>query len=355
MVNVTLCSKCKEKPDESSLSFGKYYTDHIFKMYYSPDKGWHNAAVEPYASFVLDPAVMTFHYGQAIFEGLKAFIGKKDGKITLFRPWENFARMNRSAARMCIPAFDEQLALKGLLALIKADKEWIPKSDGTSLYIRPTIIATDRHLGVRASDTYLFYIMLSPVAAYYANGFAPVSLYVEDYYTRSSLGGTGEAKCSGNYAASIIAGEKANKLGFDQVLWLDSCEKKYVEEVGSMNIFFIIDGTAVTPKLDGTILPGITRDSIIKLLQAEGIPVSQRRISITAVIEKARNGQLTEAFGTGTAAVVSPVGSLTYGGSTVKVGGGGCGQITQRMYDTLTGIQKGVLEDKFGWLLKPDI
>lgn len=351
MIKVNLCKQKKSKVDENSLGFGRYFTDHIFKMDYNPAEGWHNARIEPYSRFALDPSAMMFHYGQSIFEGLKAFRNNA-GEIALFRPRDNFARMNRSADRMAIPRFDEEVAYSGLLKLLEIEKDWVPKTDGTSLYIRPTIIALDENLGVCASSTYLFYIILSPVAAYYASGFAPVSLYVEEFYSRSALGGTGEAKCSGNYAASIIAGEKAHKLGFDQVLWLDSKEKKYVEEVGSMNIFFMFGNEAVTPSLDGTILPGITRDSIIKILKSQGFKVTERRITIDEVINSASNGTLTEVFGTGTAAVVSPVASLNYQGKNCIIGDGSCGWVTARLYVTLTDIQKGRVADEFDWTVK---
>lgn len=351
MIKVELSKNLKAKTDESDLGFGRHFTDHMFVMDYSKEKGWHGARVVPYGNFQIDPAAMVFHYGQEIFEGLKAF-WDKDENITMFRPQENLARMNRSAERMCIPQFDEDLVLEGLKQLVKIDKDWIPKSEGTALYIRPTIICTDPFLGVRAGDNYIFYIILSPVGAYYSKGFAPVSLYVEEFYTRSSQGGTGEAKCGGNYAASLMAGEKAKKKGFDQVLWLDSSEKKYVEEVGSMNIFFVIDGEVVTPSLDGTILPGITRKSIIELLKKDGYIVTERKVSIDEIVSAAEFGKLNEAFGTGTAAVISPVGSLSYKDQSFTINNNEVGAITKMLYDKLTGIQKDIYKDENNWLVK---
>lgn len=351
MIKVTLTKNLKKKQPEDKLGFGKFFTDYMFKMDYSIEKGWNNPRIEPYSSIPFDPSLMTFHYGQEIFDGLKAF-KDKDNNVTLFRPRDNFVRMNHSAERLCIPNFDVEIVMEGLTELIKLEKDWIPKADGTALYIRPTIIATDQYLGVKASDTYLFFIILSPVGAYYAHGFAPVSLLVEDFYTRASDGGTGEAKCGGNYATSLIAGNKAKKLGFDQVLWMDAKYKKYIEEVGSMNMFVIIDGVILTPSLDGTILPGITRNSIIKVLKDGGYKVVERKISIDEIIEAHKNGKLDEAFGTGTAAVVSPVGKLSYKGVEYIIGSGETGKITQMLYDKLTGIQKGRYEDKFNWLVR---
>ena len=272
--------------------------------------------------------------------------------MRVFRPEENFKRMNRSAERMCIPQIDEKKVLEGMFELLRLEKDWIPTAPGTALYIRPSIIATNVALGVHASSEYLFFIILSPVGSYYAHGLAPTRLLVEDYYTRATVGGTGEAKCIANYAVSLKAGEEAEKKGFDQVLWLDANEKKYVEEVGSMNMFFVIDGEVVTPELVGSILPGITRKSSIELLRAHGYKVSERRVSIDEVIEAQKNGKLNEAFGTGTAAVISPVGMMEYKGTDYVVNGGEMGEITKWLYDTITGIQTGRLPDPFGWVVK---
>lgn len=351
MINVTLAKNLKTKTSDDKLVFGKTFSDHMFVMNYSTEKGWFNPRIKPYAPFTLDPSALVFHYGQTIFEGLKAFIDDEKN-ITLFRPRDNFIRMNRSADRMCIPHIDVDLAMEGLTELIKLEKDWIPKAEGTSLYIRPSIIATDPFLGVKVSDTYIFFIILSPVGPYYSGGFAPVSLYVENFYTRASEGGTGEAKCGGNYASSLIAGNKAKKLGFDQVLWLDAKTKTYIEEVGSMNMFVVIDGEVLTASLDGTILPGITRSSIIQILKDEGYKVTERKISITEIIKAHDDGKLDESFGTGTAAVVSPVGKLNYNGKDYVIGDGNTGKITKMLYDRLTGIQKGKYADKYNWLYK---
>ena len=341
----------KEKPaDQSKLGFGKIFTDYMLTMRYRDGK-WQEMKIEPYGPVEFDLATTVFHYAQGIFEGLKAFRNEK-GEIRVFRPEENFKRMNRSAERMCIPLIDEKQVLEGLYELLKIEREWIPTAPGTALYIRPCIIATNAALGVHASKEYLFFIILSPVGSYYAHGLAPTRLLVEDYYTRATVGGTGEAKCIANYAVSLKAGEEAEKKGFDQVLWLDANEKKYVEEVGSMNMFFVIDGEVVTPALVGSILPGITRKSSIELLKAHGYTVSERRVSIDEVIRAQENGTLNEAFGTGTAAVISPVGMMEYKGQDYSVNGGQMGAITKWLYDTITGIQSGRLEDPYGWVVK---
>ncbi len=349
-MKVILSKNLKQKPaDESKLGFGKIFTDHMFTMEYEEGKGWHNPTIKPYAPIEIDPATSVLHYAQGIFEGMKAFIDV-NGEIALFRPSENFKRMNRSAERMCIPQFDEQTAMEGLKELIKVDRDWIPKKEGTALYIRPTIVATDAMLGVHAAKKYLFFIILSPVGAYYAHGLEPVKIYVEDFYVRSAVGGTGEAKCIGNYAASMKAAEVAEKKGFDQVLWLDAKDKKYVEEVGSMNIFFVIGDTVVTPMLTGSILPGITRKSAIEILKSKNIKVEERRISVDELEKAADCGQLKEAFGTGTAAVISPVGMIEYKGKDITINGGAMGEITKMLYDEITGIQTGKVADKFGWI-----
>lgn len=349
MIKVTLSENLKQKPNADKLVFGRVFTDHMFKMNYNPQEGWHNAQIIPYSHFELEPSALVFHYGQAIFEGLKAYKGK-DGKITMFRPRDNFIRMNRSAERLCIPQIDIDFVMKALTQLVELEKDWIPEAEGTALYIRPAIIATDACLGVKISDTYIFFIILSPVGAYYKNGFAPVKLYVEENYTRASSGGTGEAKCAGNYAACLIAEKKAKEMGYDQVLWLDGKEKKYIEEVGSMNFFVIIDGEVLTAALDGTILPGITRNSIINVLKDKGYKVTERKVSIDEILQAHKNGKLDEAFGTGTAAVVSPVSKLCYKGNEYVIGDGNTGKTTAMLYDTLTGIQKGKYEDIFNWL-----
>lgn len=339
----------KSKPeDESRLGFGDIFTDHMFRMDYVEGKGWLNPRIEPYGPILLDPAAMSIHYGQQIFEGLKAY-GSKDGRILLFRPQENFLRMNRSARRLCMPELDVDFALEALKKLIEIEKEWVPRSKGTSLYIRPTMLATEPHLGVRPAKEYLFYIILGPVGAYYKEGLNPVKIYVEDKYVRAAKGGTGEAKTAGNYAASLLAAELAKKKGFTQVLWLDAAEKKYVEEVGTMNMFFVFDGEVATAPLDGSILPGVTRDSVIKLLRSWGITVKERNIPIEEVITKAKDGTLREAFGTGTAAVISPVGQITYKDMDFTVNNGVMGELSQRLYNELVAIQYGEAPDPFGW------
>ncbi len=339
----------KDKPKfDNTLGFGKYFTDYMFTMKYTAEKGWHDGKIEPNEPVKFDLATTIFHYAQGIFEGMKAF-KQPDGKIAVFRPEENWARMNRSAKRMCIPEFPEDIVEEGLEELLKLEKDWIPEAPGTALYIRPTIVATRIMLGVHASTEYLFFIILSPVGSYYAHGLEPTKLLVEDFYVRSAIGGTGEAKCLGNYAASMKAGEEAEKKGFDQVLWLDAQEKKYVEEVGSMNMFFVIDGEVVTPALVGSILPGITRKSCLHVLRDKGYKVSERRISIDEVVNAAQNGKLDEAFGTGTAAVISPVGMIRYKGKDYQINGGKMGDITRMLYDTITGIQYGKIADPYGW------
>lgn len=351
-ISVRLNGALKRKPeDESKLGFGRIFTDHMLLMDYNRSAGWHDLRVEPYHTFEMDPAALVFHYGQTIFEGLKCY-RREDGGLQLFRPRDNFLRMNRSAERLSIPAFDAEDALNGLIKLIEVEKDWVPSAEGTTLYIRPTLIATDPFVGVRAGDEYMFYIILSPVGAYYANGLKPVGIYVEDEYVRAVRGGIGYAKTAGNYAASLKAGEEAKKKGYDQVLWLDGVERKYAEEVGSMNIMFVIDGKLVTPELNGSILPGITRDSILKLAAHKGIPVEERKISIDEVFDAAQTGRLTDAFGTGTAAVISPIGELNYGGRKIIVNDGEIGVTAKELYDALVDIQFGKTPDPFDWIVR---
>ena len=350
-LNVTKASSLKPKPqDETALGFGRLFTDHMLTIKYKAGKGWHDAQIRPFENFSLSPACLVFHYSQTIFEGLKAY-HTPDG-IKLFRPWENFKRMNVSARRLCIPEIDEAFALDAMTELLRIERDWVPKSDGTSLYIRPTIIATDPFLGVKAGEEYLFFIILSPVGAYYASGLAPVDIYVEDEYVRAVVGGTGFAKTGANYAASLAAGELAHEKGFSQVLWLDGCEKKYVEEVGSMNIFFKIRGELYTAPLEGSILPGITRDSVIRLAKDTfGVNVREERIAIADIFAENEKGGLEEVFGTGTAAVVSPVGGMTWEGKNIRISGGRMGDLTGKLYNKLTGIQYGREKDDFGWTI----
>ena len=351
-VQMNLSRNLKDKPaDESKLGFGHIFTDHMLMINYTDGKGWHDARIVPYGNLSLDPACQVLHYGQEIFEGLKCYRTPQGG-FNLFRPRANFERFARSAERMGMAPLPVEDGLETLLALLDVDKEWTPHQEGTSLYIRPTMIATDNHLGVSTSSTYLYYVILSPSGAYYASGLAPVGIYVEDSYVRAVRGGIGFAKTGGNYAASIRAGEIAEEKGYTQVLWLDGVEQKYVEEVGAMNMMFVIDGKIVTPMLNGSILPGITRDSILKLAKHLGYETEERRIAIQEVFDAAHAGHLNEAFGTGTAAVVSPVGALCWNGEKLIINNGEIGPIAQKLYDTLTGIQYGELKDDFGWVVK---
>ena len=341
----------KEKPDMNNLGFGNYYTDYMFVMHYTEGKGWHDARIEPYGPLTMDPASMVLHYGQATFEGLKAYYGV-NGDIRLFRPEKNMARLNESNKRLCIPEFDGDFVIEGIKKLVNIEKEWIPTAPGTSLYIRPFVIATDVHVGVHPSHTYKFIVILSPVGAYYKEGINPVKIYVEDDFVRAVKGGLGYAKTAANYAASLKSQVIAEEKGYTQVLWLDGIERKYIEEVGTMNVMFVIDGEVVTPELNGSILPGITRMSTIELLKDAGYKVTERRVSIEEVFEAAENGKLDEAFGTGTAAVISPIGLLEWEGKKVVINDGKIGPISQKVYDTITGIQSGAVEDKFGWVTK---
>ena len=344
----------KTKPDYDKLGFGNYYTDHMFLMNYTKGIGWHDARIVPYGPLSLDPATMVFHYAQEMFEGLKAYY-TPEGKIQLFRPQKNIARMNNTNRRLCIPEIDPEDALQAIKAIVEMDKDWVPQEEGKSLYIRPFIIATDVHLGVHPSKTYLFAIILSPVAAYYAAGINPVKIFIEREYVRAVRGGTGFAKVGGNYASSLKGQEKAESMGYAQVLWLDGIERKYIDEVGAMNVFFVIDGEVITPSLDaGNILPGVTRASAIELLKSWGITVTERRLAIDEVLTAAREGRLNEAFGTGTAAVISPIGELNDDGVKHILNNNEIGPISQRLYDQLTGIQWGKTEDAFGWTVAVD-
>ncbi|TYO99105.1 branched chain amino acid aminotransferase [Geothermobacter ehrlichii] len=337
--------------DEANLVFGKQFTDRMFVMEYDAGRGWHSARIQPYAPFTLDPAAMVLHYAQEIFEGLKAF-RREDGSVVLFRPADNVARFNRSARRMCMPEVDEEFFLDAIRQLVRLEERWVPRSHGTSLYIRPTMIASEPMLGVRPADSYLCYVILSPVGAYYKGGIAPVKIWISDFYVRAAHGGTGEVKTGGNYAASLYAAREAAERGYDQVLWLDAKHKRYVEEVGSMNMCFVFDGKLVTSPLHGTILDGITRRSILTLAREMGLEVEERALTVDEIFEGVESGRLTEAFGTGTAVVVSPVGQFTYQGKTVRLGDGETpGEITRKLYDTLTGIQYGRLPDPHGWVV----
>lgn len=339
----------KAKPDQSNLGFGQHFSDHMFIMDYSREKGWYDPRIIPYGPLQLDPSTMVFHYGQAIFEGLKAY-KSKDDKIFLFRPEMNMKRINNSNARMSIPEIDEDFAVEAAKALVSIERDWIPTKPGTSLYVRPFIISTDPYLGVRASNTYKFIIILSPSGAYYPSGINPVKILIENEYVRAVRGGTGFAKTPANYAASLKAQEIAHDKGYVQVLWLDGVERKYIEEVGSMNVFFKIDGEVITPSLDGSILPGITRDSVIHLLKHWGLKVSERKLAVQELFDAHAAGKLEEAFGTGTAAVISPIGELNWNDHIVTLTEGKIGKLSAKLYETITGIQNGDLKDEFNWL-----
>jgi len=350
-IRIERTSSPKSKPDQSSLGFGKYFTDHMFVMEYSPDKGWHDPKIVPYAPLQLDPSFMVFHYGQAVFEGLKAY-KVDDGRILLFRPSKNMERLNISNERLCIPPIDVEFGVEAIKTLVKVDADWIPSEEGTSLYIRPFIISTDPYLGVKPSSTYKFIIILSPVGAYYPEGINPVKIYVEDKYVRAVVGGLGYAKTPANYAASLKAQVDAMKKGYTQVLWLDGIEKKYIEEVGTMNVFFKINGEVYTPALSGSILPGVTRDSTIELLKSWNIKVHEDKISIQQIYDAHAEGTLEEAFGTGTAAVISPIGELDWAGNKITINNGETGGLAKRIYDYITGIQYGKVKDEFGWTVE---
>jgi len=349
-LSITRSENLKPKPDDAKLGFGTLFTDHMFNMDYSIDGGWHAPRIESYGAIEMDPATMFLHYGQGVFEGLKAYRADS-GQIQLFRPQENFKRLNRSCRRLCIPEVDEAFALESLKQLIALEKDWVPGAPETSLYIRPTIIAMDPFLGVRAAHTYRYFIILSPVGAYYPEGFNPVKIMVTSDYVRAVRGGVGEAKTPGNYAASLLAGEKAHDAGYTQVLWLDGVEQKYLEEVGAMNIFFVIDDEIITPELNGSILPGVTRKSVIALAKHWNEKVSERKISIDEVIDTHAAGRLKEVFGAGTAAVISPVGEIKYGDQVITINDNQTGPVAQKYYTAITNIQYGRAEDPLGWVV----
>lgn len=351
-IKYELAKTLKEKPaDESKLGFGHIFTDHMFIMNYDIGEGWHDARIVPYGDISLSPAAMCLHYGQEIFEGLKAY-RTAEGKIQLFRPDENFKRMNVSNERMVIPQINEQDAMEALMALLNVEKDWVPYSEGTALYIRPFIFATDPYVGVRPADHYMFMIILSPSGAYYSTGLNPVKIYVESNYVRAVRGGTGFAKTAANYAISLAGQNEAHKQDYEQVLWLDGVERKYIEEVGSMNIFFVIDGEIITPALTGSVLSGITRKSAIEICRSKGYKVTERKISIQEVADAYDAGKLDEVFGTGTAAVISPVGHLKWEDKIMEINDNKIGQISQMLYDTMTGIQWGKIPDEFGWTVE---
>ena len=339
----------KEKPEASTLGFGKFFSDHMFIMDYSNDKGWYDARIVPFANLSLHPASTVLHYGSEIFEGLKAY-RRADGKVQLFRPMENIRRLNTSAERLCLPQIPEDMAYEALTEFVKVEQDWTPSEPGTSLYLRPFLFGNDESLGVHAVHNATFVIIASPVGSYYKEGINPVRIMIEDEDVRAVRGGTGYAKCGGNYAASNRAGERAAQQGYSQVLWLDGVERKYIEEVGAMNVMFKIGDEIVTPMLSGSILPGITRKSCLEVLRKEGYKVSERLLSIDELSKAMADGTLEEAWGCGTAAVISPIGELCYKGVKYTVNNGEIGTVTQHLYDTLTGIQWGKIEDEFGWI-----
>ena len=349
-IELTKTPKAKPVPGQK-LGFGKIFTDHMFVMNYTEGKGWHDARIEPFHNISLSPAAMVYHYGQEMFEGLKAYKGE-DGQVFLFRPDMNAKRTNATNDRLVIPQLPIEDFVQAVSAVVDVDRDWIPTEPGTSLYIRPFIIATDEFLGVAPSKTYLFMVILSPSGAYYESGLAPVGIWIEDEYVRAVRGGIGFAKTGGNYAASLIAQQKAHDAGYSQVLWLDGVERKYIEEVGAMNIFFKIDGKVVTPALSGSILPGITRDSTIQLCKEWGYEVQERKISAEELLQAQKDGTLEEVFGTGTAAVISPVGKLRYQDEVMTIGNGETGPLSMKLYETITGIQTGKLPDNKGWRVK---
>ncbi len=349
-IEKTTQPKAKPAPGQK-LGFGKIFTDHMFVMNYTEGKGWHDPRIVPFQNISLSPAAMVYHYGQEMFEGLKAY-KNPDGNVYLFRPDMNAKRTNASNDRLVIPQLPEEDFVQAVSAVVDVDRDWIPTEPGTSLYIRPFIIATDEFLGVAPSKTYLFMIILAPSGAYYESGLAPVGIWIEDEYVRAVRGGIGYAKTGGNYAASLIAQKKAHDAGYSQVLWLDGVDRKYIEEVGAMNIFFKIDGKVVTPALNGSILPGITRNSVIQLCQKWGYTVEERKISVEELIAAQKEGKLEEVFGTGTAAVISPVGKLRYMDDVMTIGDGQTGALSLKLYETITGIQLGNLPDEMGWRVK---
>jgi branched-chain amino acid aminotransferase len=350
-IRVVKATTHKPKPKDSELGFGNVFTDHMFVADFQEEKGWYDPRVEPYRPLSLDPAAAVLHYAQGVFDGLKAFRGV-DGKVRLFRPQKHVERLNNSARHLCIPPLDPELALRSLVTLVGNEREWVPKAIGTSLYIRPTIIASEPFLGVRPAKSYIYFVILSPVGAYYPEGMAPVKIRVEERHVRAVEGGLGDTKTGANYAASLMAGEEAKHEGFTQVLWLDGVHRKYIDEVGTMNIMVKIAGEVITPPLAGTILPGVTRDSVLTLLRDWGSKVSERQVSIDEVVDAYTSGTLEEVFGTGTAAVISPVGELAFKSRRMVVNGGTIGPTTQKLYDAIVGIQYGKLADPHGWMVE---
>lgn len=352
-IEVQRTAALKAKPPEDTLGFGRFFTDHLFRMEYTAERGWHSPRIVPYGPLGVDPAAAAFHYAQAVFDGAKAFRGA-DGTVRVFRLEDHCRRLNASAARLCMPTLELDVLKQSILELVSVEKAWVPHARGTSLYLRPTIIATEGFLGVRPAEQYTYFCIVSPVGSYFSGGQQPVSIWVEEHYTRAAPGGLGAAKAAANYAASLTAAVEAKKRGYSQVLWLDALEHKYIEEVGTMNLFVRIGDEVITPPLDGTFLPGITRESALSLLRHWKVKVSERKLSITELREAHERGELREVFGTGTAAVVSPVGSLGFKDGTLTIGDGKVGEMSQRLYEAITGIQYGTQPDTFGWMTQVD-
>lgn len=351
-IDIIKAAQWKQKPaDEEGLGFGKIFTDHMFIMEYDEGQGWHDARIQPYARLSIDPASAVLHYAQEIFEGLKAY-RTPAGDVQLFRPRDNAVRLNKSAHRMVMPEIDPDFNVEAMRKLVDLERAWVPHAEGTSLYLRPTMIADGAELGVHASKRYLYYIICAASGMYYTKGFAPVRIYVEDNYVRAVRGGVGSAKTGGNYAASLRASEEAKANGYSQVLWLDAVEHKYVQEVGAMNMMFVLGDTVCTAPLDGSILDGITRRSVLTLVKDMGYKVEERPVSIDELYAAGENGLLKEAFGTGTAAIITPVSEFCHKGRCLILNGGKIGALTQKVYDTLTGIQRGAIPDPYGWTLK---
>lgn len=349
-IPVEKCAKPKTKPDSKSLGFGQHFTDHLFQVRYSAEKGWHSAEILPYQNFQIDPGAAVLHYGQALFEGMKAF-RQKNGDVVLFRPEYNCYRLQEGAARLCMQAPPAAIMMSGIQKLVQIEKEWIPTERGCSLYIRPTLIGTEAFLGVRPSEEYLFYVILSPVSSYYKEGLNPISIWVEEKFVRAAPGGLGTTKAGANYAASLLAALEAKKKGYAQVLWLD-VDHKNIEEVGTMNVFFQIGNEIITPALDGTILAGGVRDCAIQMLKSWGMKVTERKLSMNEVLSAMKSGELKEAFGTGTAAVISPIGKLFYKGQDWILNEQRIGPVASRLYNEITAIQYGEAPDRFEWLRK---
>lgn len=349
-IRITRTTQPREKPDQKALGFGKYMSDHMFLMNWQRSRGWFDARIVPYAPIPMDPGAVGLHYGQETFEGLKAY-RTAGGHIQLFRPDMNAKRLANSNRRMCMPVFPEDMFVEAVKALVEVDADWVPAEPATSLYIRPFMFATERTLSVHEPDEFLFCIICSPSGAYYAEGINPIKIMVEDEYVRAVRGGTGFAKCGGNYAGSMAAQARAEALGFSQVLWLDGNEKKYVEEVGSMNIMFKIDGEIWTAPCSGTVLPGITRASMIEIMKQWGYTVREERLTIDDLMKAGREGRIEEVFGTGTAAVISPVGLLSYKGEDLTINNGQIGQLSMKLYTYLTDLQWGRINDTHGWIV----